>query len=436
MLQFDVLKHGVLVLLAIVSLSIQAEVKWLDKVIVLVEDDVILNSELERRVTAVSEQIKASGQAAPSDDAIKKQVLERLILESVQLQRARRAGVRVSDDELNAAINRIAQGNQMTLEQLRQQLEIDGLSFALFREDIRNEIMISRVRQGSVNQKVFVSEQEVDDILKLIEEQGASNIEYKLRHLLINIPESADADDIDEARTRASSIIERFNKGTDFVSMIYEESDGSDALQGGDFGWRTIEQLPSLFTDSVAAMKKGQLSAPIRSPNGLHLLYLEDRRGGDETQLVDEIHLSHILIKTSTIMSDEKAQAKLQEIYRELNAGTTNFAEQAKVYSEDLSTASEGGDLGWAPPQAFRRLYGDMVDMLVDGELSQPFKAAAGWYLVKKHGSRQTDQTEEFKRNRARQILHRRKFDEEQETWLREIREQAYVKILDDSLKQ
>ncbi|MEL0066948.1 MAG: peptidylprolyl isomerase [Gammaproteobacteria bacterium] len=426
-----------LILLGIMcfSLSLTAEIKWLDKVVVLVEDDVILNSELERRTAAVKQQIQASGQTPPSDAAVKKQVLEQLVMESIQLQRARRAGVRISDEELNASIERIATGNNLTISQLSEQLESDGVKFPIFREDIRNEIMISRVRQGSVNQKVFVSEQEVDDVLKLIEEQGASSVQYKIRHMLIAIPESANADDIDDAREKAQSVRDRFDSGTDFIGMILAESDGSDALQGGDFGWRTIEQLPSLFTDSVAAMKKGQLSEAIRSPNGLHILYLEDRRGGVETQMVDEVNLKHILVEVNTITTDEKAEAQLLSIRREVDSGNTTFEEQAKVYSEDLSSASEGGDLGWAAPSAFQRLYGNAVDDLQDGQMSQPFKAGAGWYLVKRVGSRQTDQTEEFKRNRARQILFRRKFDEEQEAWMREIREQAYVKILDEELK-
>jgi len=429
------LKLLVILILLGCSLHLQAELKWIDKVVVLVEDDVILDSELERRAVAIEQQIKASGQAVPSRKDLRKQVIERLIMESVQVQRARRAGIRVSDEELNSSINRIAEGNKITVQELREQLKNDGVEFTLFREDIRHEIMISRVRQGSVNQQVFVSEQEIDDVLKLIEEQGASTIQYKLRHMLIAISESATADEIDAAREKAESIVERFNQGTDFVSMVLVESDAGDALQGGDFGWRTIQQLPSLFADSVASMKKNQLTAPIRSPNGLHLLWLEDRRGGVEAQLVDEINVRHILIEVNTVTSDEKAQAQLIEIKKQISNNETTFEEQAKVYSEDLSSASEGGDLGWAPPEAFRRLYGNNILTLEDGQLSEPFKASGGWYLVERLGSRQSDQTEEFKRNQARQILYRRKFDEEQETWLREIREQAYVKILDEELQ-
>ena len=425
------------IILGILCLSapMLAEVKWLDRVSVLVDDDVILFSEIERRVSAVRQQIQSSGQAVPDEKALRKQVLERLIMESIQMQRAQRAGVRVSDEELTAAIARIAEGNSMTVEQLRTQIEADGIKFPIFREDIRKEIMIGRVRQGSVRQQVFVSDQEVEDVLKLLEEQGASSIQYKVRHMLIAIPESASANDIDDARDKAEDVRRRFNEGTDFVAMILSESDGTDALNGGDFGWRTIEQLPSLFTDSVAAMTKGQLSEAIRSPNGLHLLYLEDRRGGVETQMVDEVNYSHIMIKVSAITSDDQAQARLLEIRNEILAGESSFEEQAKIYSEDLTSSGKGGDLGWADPRAFEQLYGDQVDDLTDGNISQPIKGPAGWYLVKRNGSRRTDQTAEYKRNRAHQVLFNRKFDEQQESWLREIREQAYVKILDDDLK-
>jgi len=415
--------------------SYQAEAKWLDKVIVLVEDDVILSSELERRTDSIVKQIKAAGQAVPDDKTLTDQVLERLILESIQLQRARRAGVRISDEELNAAIQRIADGNNMTIPKLSEKLAEDGVSFSLFREDIRGEIMISRVRQGSVNQKVFVSEQEVKDLLKMMDEQGASNIQFKLRHLLISLPETATSSDLDKARDKAQSVIDRFNNGAAFVDMIISDSDGGDALQGGDLGWRSVEQLPTLFADSVVSMNKGQLSAAIRSPNGLHLLWLEDKRGGIETQLVDEINIRHILIKVSAVTSDQKAEARLLDIRKKITDGGSDFSEQAKVYSEDLSSASSGGDLGWAPPEAFKRVYQNNIQDLKDGELSQPFKGTGGWYIVERTGSRQTDQTEDYKRNRARQILHRRKFDEEQEAWTREIREQAYVKIIDDDLK-
>jgi len=345
---------------------------------------------------------------------------------------ANRAGIRVSDEELNAALARISEGNQASIAQMKEQLEADGMNFTLFREDIRNEIIISRVRQSAVSRKIFISEQEVDDILVLMEGQGSSNIQYHLRHLMIAIPEAAGPDDVDKARVKAASIAQRFKDGTDFTQMVIEESDGSDALSGGDLGWRNIEQLPTLFAGSVSNLEAGQLSEPIRSANGMHILKMEEKKGGFDKKMVDEVHIRHILIEISTVTTDAKAEAVLLQLRKDIVAGTTTFEEQAKVTSEDLSTASQGGDLGWAPPEAFQGMYGaSVLAALEDGEMSMPFKGAGGWFIVERLASRVTDQTQEMKRMRARQILQSRKFDEEQESWLREIREQAYVKFLD-----
>jgi peptidyl-prolyl cis-trans isomerase SurA len=407
-----------------------AEIEWLDKVIAIVEDDVILDSEFQRRLKTIKQQLAAKETKLPSEEAISKQVMERLILDQIQLQLAARSGVRVSDSELNAALERIAESTQTTVSYMKQELEAEGINYTLFREDIRNEMLISRVRQGSVSRSVFVSEQEVDDILKLMEDQGASNIQYHLRHLMIAISESASPSDVDKSREKIANIVERFKAGEGFAELVIAESDSSNALNGGDFGWKNIEQLPTLFAGSVRQLEIGQISEPIRSSNGLHILKLEDKKGDFEKQMVDEVNYHHIEVKISTVTSDAKAEAQLIEIRKEIIAGNTDFAEQAKVYSEDIATAPLGGDLGWAPPEAFKTIYGKNTDSLADGDLSVPFKGADGWYLVQRVASRTTDQTQDMKRSRARRILQSRKFEEEQETWLREIREQAYVKIL------
>ncbi|MCP4411738.1 MAG: molecular chaperone SurA [Gammaproteobacteria bacterium] len=409
-----------------------AEAMWLDKVIVQVEEDVILDSELKRRMKTITHQLQTSNNEIPPEDAIKKQVLEQLIMEQIQLQMANRAGVRVSDAELTTALERIADENKISVSQMKDNIEKDRMSYSLFREDIRNKIIISRVRQGFVSQKIFISDQEIDDILVLMENQGASTIQYHLRHLMLALSESASPSEEDNVRTRITDIQERFTNGENFSQLIIAESDGSDALEGGDLGWRTIGQLPKLFAGSINNLEPGQLSEPIRSANGFHLLKLEDKKGGLDKQMIDEIHLRHILIKVSKITTEAKAEAMLLQIRKDIIAGETSFEEQAKVISEDLGTASLGGDLGWAQPRAFLSLYGDKVNDLVEGEPSFPIKGGEGWYLVEKLGSRTTDQTEEVKRMRAHQILQQRKYDEEQESWLREIREQAYVKILDE----
>jgi len=424
------IKIVILVNLFILPSIAMAEIEWLDKVLVLVEEDVILDSEFKRRLKTIKKQLLANDSTLPPEEAIKKQVMERLIMDHIQLQLANRAGIRISDAELNAALERVAEGSKTTVAVMKSQLELDGINFTLFRQDIRNEMLISRVRQGSVSRKVFVSEQEVDDILKIMEERGASNVQYRLRHLMVKIAESAGPNDIDRARERISNIRQRAIAGADFSQLVVAESDGSDALKGGDLGWRTVEQLPTLFAGSVSGMESGQLSEPIRSANGLHLLKLVEKKGDIDKQMINEVHYRHILIKESKVTTDAKAEAQLLSIRKEIVAGNTEFAEQAKVYSEDLGTASLGGDLGWAPPQVFNQLYNGKIDDLKDGELSAVFKGSTGWFIVERLGSRVTDQTEEMKRMRARRILQNRKFDEEQESWLREIREQAYVQVL------
>ncbi len=415
----------------IMTLSSSAELVWLDKVIVLVEDDVILDSEFKRKLMSVKQQIIRTNTELPSDEALKKQVLERLIMDQIQLQLASRAGVRISDAELNAALERVAESGQTSLSEMKRQLEIEGINYSIFREDVRNEMLISRVRQGTVSQSIFVSEQEIDDIIKLMDSHGETTTQYHLRHLMITISESASPNEVDEARAKMDSIIERFNNGEDFTQLIILTSDGANALKGGDLGWRTIEQLPTLFAGSVGGLSAGTISAPIRSPNGLHVLKLEEKKGGFETQLVAEVMYRQILIKLSTITTDNKAEARLIDIRKNIVEGTTDFAEQAKVYSEDLGTSANGGEMLWAPPSAYKNIYSGNTDELKDGEMSIPFKSGQGWYLVELMGSRTSDLTDEKKRERALRILQSRKFEEEQETWLREIREQAFVKILD-----
>ena len=407
-----------------------AELKWLDKVAVIVEDDVILESEIVRRLKTAKTQILAKDEKLPNEEALIKQVIERLIMDQIQLQQAARSGVRISDTELNAALDRAAEANNVTVAIMKEQLETEGINYGLFRADIRDEMLIARVRRGMVSRKVFVSEQEVDDILQIMEERGASNVQYHLRHFMLAISESAAPEEVEAIETKIANIVQRFESGEAFAELVMAESQGSDAINGGDLGWKNREQLPTIFVGSLSTLDAGQVSSPIRSPNGIHLLMLEEKKGDIEKQMLSEINYRHILINVSAVTSDTKAEVKLLAMKKAIEAGTTNFAEQAKVNSEDLSSASEGGDVGWASAEAFKSLYGNNVDDLEKGAISQPFKSGNGWYIVELLGTRVTDQTEEFKRMQARRLLQNRKYQEEEESWLREIREQAYVKII------
>jgi peptidyl-prolyl cis-trans isomerase SurA len=422
----------ILLITSIIMLQsvIFAELKWLDKVSVIVEDDVILESEIQRRLKTVQSQLLAKDEKLPNEEALLKQVVERLIMDQLQLQEASRAGIRVSDVELNAALQTAAEANNATVILMKEQLESEGMNYELFRNDIRDEMLIARVRRGVVSRKVFVSEQEVDDILHIMEERGALNIEYHVRHLMLAVSETAAPEVVADVQAKIDKIIERFQAGEDFVELVVAESQGSDAISGGDLGWKKVEQLPTLFGNSVPSLDVGQLSTPIRSSNGMHLLMLEEKRGDTAKQMLSEVNYWHIQINVSAITSNEKAEAKLLAMKKIIEAETSSFEEQAKVNSEDLSTASEGGDLGWATKEAFKSLYGNNVEDLKEGVISQPFNTGTSWYIVKQMGTRITDQTDDVKRMQAKRLLQNRKYQEEEESWLREIREQAYVKMI------
>lgn len=412
-----------------------AELKWIDKVAVIVEEDVILESEIARRLRTVKTQILAKNETLPNEEALKKQVIERLIMDQLQLQQASRSGVRVSDAELNVALERAAEANNLTVAIMKQQLEAEGINYGLFRGDIRDEMLIARVRRGMVSRKVFVSEQEVDDILYIMEERGASNIEYHLRHLMLTISETAAPDAVEAVQTKMANIIERFKAGENFAELVVAESQGSDALEGGDLGWKKLDNLPTLFANSISSLDQGQISDPIRSSNGMHLLMLEEKKGDIEKQMLSESNYRHIQINLSAITSDAKAEAKLIAMKKAIETEKTDFTEQAKVNSEDLSSASEGGDLGWASKDAFKSVYGNNVEDLKKGKITEPFKSGNAWYIVELLGTRITDQTEDVKRMQARRLLQNRKYEEEEESWLREIREEAYVKMIDKKSK-
>jgi peptidyl-prolyl cis-trans isomerase SurA len=412
------------------SHNASAEAVVFDRVIVIVNDDVILHSELERRLEAVRAQIRKQGMELPDDKVLREQVLERMILDSIQLQMAERIGIRVSDTELNATIANIASKNGMTLEQFKKKLESEGESFALFREDLRHEIMISRLRQAKVGRRVYISDQEVDDMVRLMEEQGANNVQYRLGHILVAIPETATPDTVKAAREKAANIVRQLKEGADFAKLAIAYSDAQDALQGGDMGWKTINELPTLFAPVAQQLEPGQVADPIRSGSGLHILKLLDKKGGENKTMVRQVKARHILIKPSAILSDEQAKMKLEEIRSQILAGA-KFEDLAKEYSEDLGSASQGGDLGWASPDIFTPKFKEMVESLPVGEISKPFRSQFGWHIVQVEGWREADQTEEAKRDRARRILFQRKFEEEVSNWLRQIRAEAYVKMLD-----
>lgn len=425
------LKPTTLALLALLFAStvpVQAS-QPLDQAVALVDDDVVLKSELDRRLASVRKDLQARNVRLPNDDVLRQQVLDRLITDNVQLQMAKRAGVRVSDQELGQFIENIAKENRLSPEQFRLKLASEGLSYELFREDLRNEVLISRVRQGAVGRRVFISEQEVQAMMETIAAEGESRTEYHLGHILLPIPESASPEDVRAVSERATALIKQLRSGSDFAELAIANSAGQEALQGGDFGWKTANQLPTLFAGAAKSLKPGEVSEPLRSGSGLHILKLFDSRG-NERVMVQQTHARHILVKPSAILSETDAEKKIQALYEQVKTGA-DFAELAKKNSDDPGSANLGGDLGWANPGMFVAAFEQTMNGLQPGEISAPFRSEFGWHVMQVLERRDDDQTEERKRQQAYRFLHSRKYDEEVEAWVREIRDQAFIKVLE-----
>ncbi|MRX27615.1 peptidylprolyl isomerase [Kangiella sp. HZ709] len=397
----------------------------IDKVIAQVEEDVVLQSELDRKMAQIKSQIIARGTAMPTEQVLKKEVLDALILENIQLQMASRAGMKISDAELQHFAGQIAKQSGMSLPEFRLKLAADGIGYEIFLSDLRNEIMVNRVRDGFVNQRIQISEKEIESIIQAIDSQ--KRIEYHLGHILIQVPEDSDEKTIKFYQEKANDLRKQVESGSDFSIIAANNSDGPNAQSGGDFGWHTEDSMPTLFSDVVYYMDKGATSSVIRSPSGFHILKLLDKRG-EEQHMVYQVNSRHILIQPDVITSEEDAQALLTSVREQIMKGEKDFADVAKKYSKDPGSANIGGDLGWQSPNIYDPIFKDQITRLSVNEISLPFKSSFGWHIVQLLGERQEDQTKEMKQNQAAQVLRQRKFNEEVEAWLREIRDEAYVK--------
>ncbi len=400
----------------------------LDRVVAVANDNVITLKELEQRMETIKLQLQqASRGDVPPDDVLRPQVLDRLIIERLQLDRAIESGIRVEDEEVNRTISRIAADSNISLQEFREVLTRDGVDFASFREDIRNEMIISRLRSREVENRVKVSDAEVEHFLESRTGRDTERVQYRLSHILIAVPEAASPEQVRKGRDEAEEILTQVRDGADFREMAVAHSDGQQALEGGDLGWRSREELPTLFADAVSGMEAGEVTDPIRSPSGFHLVRLEATRGQAE-HLVQQNHAQHILISTNELVSDENARARLDRLRDRIQAGE-DFAALARTHSDDKGSASRGGDLGWSNPGSFVPAFEQVLDKLSPGEVSQPFKSDFGWHIVQLIERRDHDNTEAYNRNRAHQALRKRKAEEELQSWLRRLRDEAYVEI-------
>lgn len=409
------------------SMFTQAQTIALDKVIAVVDDDVVMASELNQRLVMLATQLQASNTELPPQDVMQQQLLEHLIVESLQLQIGDRVGVSITDAELDQAIERMKKANNLDHEQFLAKLKQDRLSLNSVREQIRRDMIIEQVQRGSVNRRIRISEQEIDNFLKSKEGELFSSPDYNLGHIFIGLSSSAGKDEINQAQAKADDLYQKLQTGAEFRQMAVANSNGQNALKGGDLGWRKSAQMPELFADAIATLSKNELTEPLRSGAGFHILKLYDVRGGGE-QIIEQAKVRHILIKPSTILSNEEAQQQLTDIRQQIIDGE-DFAEMAREHSEDVGSMLSGGDLGWSLPGKFVPAFEAAMDSADVGEISEPFRSQFGWHILQVEERRQEDMSDTVKRNQARNLLRGRRFEEERINWLREIRDEAYVDI-------
>ena len=404
-----------------------ARIALVDRVVAVVNKEVITQYELAERMNRVLKDLQRRGTSLPERREIEHQVLERLVVEKVQLQFARDTGLRVDDLELDHTVNRVAEGNKLSLTEFRKTLERDEIGFDKFREELRNEILITRLREREVTSKITVSEGEIENFL--LEQSGRKDAatEYSIAHILVRVPEQASPEQLEARRARAEEALKRLKDGADFAQLAAAYSDAPDALQGGVMGWRSQERLPELFAEALAKLKAGDVSKVLRSPAGFHVLKLVELRGAGAPLLVEQAHVRHILVRTNELVSEDDARRKLANL-RERIVNGVNFAELARLNSDD-SSASRGGDLGWVYPGDTVPEFERAMSELKPGELSQPVKTPFGFHLIQVMERRSAELSPERRRLQARQALRERKSDETFQQWLRQLRDQTYVEL-------
>lgn len=405
----------------------QAEPQPLDKVIAVVDKGVIMQSELDERLFQVVHNARANNLSLPDIESLRKQVLDHLIGEHLQLQIAQRIGFQVSDEQVNRAVEQVRQSNQLSPEQFIAQLEKDGMSLAELREKLRHDITLQQVQQAMVQQRIHISPLEIDNFLKSADAKFWISPEYQLGHILISLSQSASAEEVEAAQQKAAELVQKIRAGANFAEVAIAESDGPAALSGGDLGWRKTSDLPSLFADMLPPLEAGDVSEPARSPAGFHILKVYNKRGGEQ-QTEQQTKARHILLKPSAILTDEQAKAKLEKLRQRILDGE-DFGALAKEHSEDIGSMLAGGDLGWSRPGMFVAEFENTMAQMEIGEISRPFRSQFGWHILQVEERRQEDITDDVLRDKAARILTSRRFEDELQIWLRELRDEAYINI-------
>ncbi len=416
--------------IALVANTSFAAPQVVDKVAAVVNNGVVLESDVNGLMQSVKLNAGQAGQQLPDDATLRHQILERLIMDQILLQMGQKMGVKISDDQLDQAIANIAKQNNMTLDQMRSRLAYDGLNYSTYRSQIRKEMIISEVRNNEVRRRVSVLPQEVDALASQIGDQNDASTELNLSHILIPLPENPSSDQVNEAQSQAESIVEQARGGADFGKLAISYSADQQALKGGQMGWGRIQELPGIFAQALTTAKKGDIVGPIRSGVGFHILKINDMRGGSQSISVTEVHSRHILLKPSPIMTDEQARVKLEQVAADIRSGKTTFDKAARELSQDPGSANQGGDLGWATPEMYDPAFRDALMKLNKGQMSAPIHSSFGWHLIELLDTRKVDRTDAAQKDKAYRMLMNRKFSEEAATWMQEQRASAYVKIL------
>lgn len=422
-------KHALLAMFASSTINtVYAQPVALDNIAVIVNSGVVLQSDIETSLKTLKANAKKSGQALPSEQILREQVTEKLIVDTIQQQEAQRIGVRIDDSRLNEAIAEIAKNNQQTIEQLSVSIAEEGLSYAEFREQIRKEIAASEARNALVRRRINILPAEVDNLANILAKETNATVQYKIGHIQLRVN---DGDDKAAIEKQAKQLAEQLKNGADFSTMAYTYSKGPKALQGGDWGWMRKEEMPTIFADQINLQNKGSIIGPFRSGVGFHILKIEDIKGL-ETVAVTEVNARHILIKPTVILSDEGVQKELKEITQRITSGKATFGEMAQQYSQDPGSAAQDGELGYQTSELYVPEFKHQIDTLPVGQISQPFKTVHGWHIVEVLDRREVDRTDSALKNKAYRILFNRKFNEEASAWLQEMRASAYVEIIKD----
>jgi peptidyl-prolyl cis-trans isomerase SurA len=429
MIDKTILKKAIRLLLlgGLLQASSSTTAELLGEIAAVVEEDVILVHELDKETEAVSQRIRASNTQMPPEYILRKQVLEKMIVDKLQRQLAEKAGINITEDMLNSSAADIAQRNNMSLEQFRAELTRQGMSYKAFLDNMRNEIIINQLRSREIGGRIKVTDREVEHFMETKEPLGEEGIQYHLGHILVAVKEAASSSDIQKAQGKADAIVKKLREGQDFAQIAIAESEDDNALKGGDLGWRTANDIPSIFSDIAPRMRSGEISDPIRSPGGFHIIKMLDLKNLDN-HIITKTKVRHILIKTNELVDDEEARKRLLALKARITDGD-DFSALARSHSDDKGSAIKGGSLDWVSPGDLVRPFEDAMVKLDINQISEPIQSQFGWHLIQVLDRESKDDSAEHRKNRVRDAIRKRKIEEETELWIRRLRDEAYVEI-------